>query len=219
MTINDITLIRHGQANTGARDEKSYDMLSKTGHQQAKWLGEYLRTNGDIFDRIICGSLRRHQETVTGLNLPHDLQIDPRVNEMRYFDLAEEFHLHTGTPVPESPAEFATHLPQVFNAWHLGKLDCAHESYIAFAQRFADVMRELKALGGRSLVVTSGGVIGMAIVQHLALGPDGFARVMLPIFNSSMHRFQICDNETHLVSYNGTPHLDMTDRLHARTTI
>ena len=57
-------------------------MLSKTGHQQAKWLGEYLKNNGDTFDRIICGSLRRHQETATGLNLPYDVQIDPRVNEM-----------------------------------------------------------------------------------------------------------------------------------------
>jgi len=41
--MSHITLIRHGQANTGARDEQSYDRLSALGHQQAAWLGEVTR--------------------------------------------------------------------------------------------------------------------------------------------------------------------------------
>ncbi|HGG64496.1 MAG TPA: histidine phosphatase family protein, partial [Rhodobacteraceae bacterium] len=48
----ELTLIRHGQAQTGARDEASYDSLSDLGHQQAQWLGETLR-GGVPFDRII----------------------------------------------------------------------------------------------------------------------------------------------------------------------
>ena len=35
MMKTEIILIRHGQANTGAKDEESYDQLSDTGHQQA----------------------------------------------------------------------------------------------------------------------------------------------------------------------------------------
>jgi broad specificity phosphatase PhoE len=43
MSQSEIILIRHGQANTGAKDEESYDKLSATGHQQSAWLGDYLR--------------------------------------------------------------------------------------------------------------------------------------------------------------------------------
>ena len=219
MIKTEIILIRHGQANSGAKDEKSYDRLSDIGHQQAAWLGDYLRYNQEEFDRVICGSLRRHRETAADLGLPHQVEIDPRINEMQYFDLANEFHAQTKTLAPTSAQEFAQHLPRLFTAWQSGTLDNAHPSYSNFAQRFKDVMSELTELGGRSLVVTSGGVIGMAIAQHLALGPEGFAQVMLPIHNSSMHRFDVWDGATHMAGYNATPHLDCASRRHARTII
>ena len=219
MMKTEIILIRHGQANTGAKDEESYDQLSDTGHQQANWLGDYLRGHGEVFDRVICGSLKRHRETAFGLGLPYEVIVDPRVNEMRYFDLAHEFHAQTNTPVPNSAEEFAQHVPHLFTAWQNGSLDSAHVSYHDFAQRFKDVMSELVELGGRSLVITSGGVIGIAIAQHLRLGPEGFAHIMLPIHNSSMHRFDVLGGSTHMSGYNATPHLDYATRRHARTNI
>jgi len=69
------------------------------------------------------------------------------------------------------------------------------------------------------LVITSGGVIGMSIARHLSLGPEGFSQVMLPIHNSSIHRFSIAQGATQMASYNGTPHLDAADRRYARTVI
>ena len=219
MSQCEIILIRHGQANTGAKDEESYDKLSATGHQQSAWLGDYLRAQDTAFDRVICGDLRRHQETAAGLALSQSIAIDPRVNELRYFDLAREYQAQTRKPLPSSAEEFAQHVPELFTAWHAGRLDGAHESYRSFADRFGQVMSELTELGGRSLVITSGGVIGMAIAQHLSLGPEGFAQVMLPIHNSSIHRFSIAQGATQMASYNGTPHLDAADRRHARTVI
>jgi len=65
--MGEIILVRHGQANSGARDEESYDKLSELGHQQAGWLGDYLRDREKPFDKIISGSLRRHKETATGI--------------------------------------------------------------------------------------------------------------------------------------------------------
>jgi broad specificity phosphatase PhoE len=189
------------------------------GHQQSAWLGDYLRAQGTEFDRVVCGNLRRHQETVAGLGLSQSIEIDHRVNELRYFDLAQEYQAQTRKPLPSSAEEFAQHVPQLFTAWHAGRLDNAHESYRSFADRFGQVMSELTELGGRSLVVTSGGVIGMAIARHLSLGPEGFAQVMLPIHNSSIHRFSIAQGVTQMASYNGTPHLDASDRRHARTVI
>ena len=219
MSQCEIILIRHGQANTGAKDEESYDKLSPMGHQQSAWLGDYLRAQGTEFDRVVCGNLRRHQETVAGLGLSQSIEIDHRVNELRYFDLAQEYQAQTRKPLPSSAEEFAQHVPQLFTAWHAGRLDNSHESYRSFADRFGKVMSELTELGGRSLVVTSGGVIGMAIARHLSLGPEGFAQVMLPIHNSSIHRFSIAQGVTQIASYNGTPHLDASDRRHARTVI
>ena len=37
--MGEVVLVRHGQANSGATDEESYDRLSDLGHQQARWLG------------------------------------------------------------------------------------------------------------------------------------------------------------------------------------
>jgi len=40
-----IFLIRHGQANSEAKDEVSYDRLSALGKIQAGWLGQYFKKN------------------------------------------------------------------------------------------------------------------------------------------------------------------------------
>ena len=128
MSQSEIILIRHGQANTGAKDEESYDKLSATGHQQSAWLGDYLRAQDTAFDRVICGDLRRHQETAAGLALSQSIAIDPRVNELRYFDLAREYQAQTRQPLPSSAEEFAQHVPELFTAWHAGRLDGAHEN-------------------------------------------------------------------------------------------
>ena len=67
--MSHITLIRHGQANTGARDELSYDKLSPLGHQQANWLGGHLRDTANFHSRAYCGTLTRHIETAQGIGM------------------------------------------------------------------------------------------------------------------------------------------------------
>ena len=37
--MGELTLIRHGQANSGATTEEDYDRLSDLGHTQARLLG------------------------------------------------------------------------------------------------------------------------------------------------------------------------------------
>ena len=65
--MSQITLIRHGQANSGAQDETGYDALSPLGKQQAAWLGDYYDAVGERFDRVYTGTLTRHVETADAM--------------------------------------------------------------------------------------------------------------------------------------------------------
>lgn len=109
MNMTHITLIRHGQANTGARDEASYDRLSDLGHQQARWLGAHLRDTRAYYTRVYCGTLTRHIETAAGMELENVVQ-DPRLNEMEYFNLAEAMQDQHGLEIPTEREGFVDHM-------------------------------------------------------------------------------------------------------------
>ncbi|WP_281172852.1 phosphoglycerate mutase family protein [Roseicyclus elongatus] len=64
--MGELVLVRHGQANSAANDEAGYDRLSDLGHQQAAWLGAWLRSHDAPFDEVFMGGLRRHRETAEG---------------------------------------------------------------------------------------------------------------------------------------------------------
>lgn len=212
--MGEIILVRHGQANSAATDEESYDRLSDLGHQQAKWLGDYLRDREGAFDKVISGSLRRHKETAAGIGYDSPL-IDPRLNEMDYFNLGQALEDLHGVPFP-GPDEFAGHVPQVMEAWHKAEI-MGVETFSSFEDRVTSVLQEAASPGVRVLCVTSGGVIGMIIRHLLNLDPTRMAHVLLPIMNSSLHRVHVIPQGPILASFNAVPHLDRDDRMHART--
>ena len=212
--MGEIILVRHGQANSVATDEESYDRLSVLGHQQARWLGDYLRDREAPFDKVISGSLRRHKETAAGIGYDTPL-IDPRLNEMDYFNLGDALEDVHGIPFP-GPDEFASHVPQVMEAWHKAEI-MGVETFASFEDRVTSVLQEAAEPGTRVLCVTSGGVIGMIIRHLLNLDPTRMAHVLLPIMNSSLHRVRVIPQGPILASFNAVPHLDRDDRLHAHT--
>ncbi|WP_342077591.1 histidine phosphatase family protein [Yoonia sp. SS1-5] len=212
--MGEIILVRHGQANSGAQDEESYDKLSDLGHQQAKWLGAYFAKRENSFDRVISGNLRRHRETAAGLGYA-DPGIDPRLNEMDYFNLGRALEEVHGVPFP-GPDEFADHVPQVMEAWHRAEI-MGVETFQSFEDRVIGVLQEAAAPGVRVLCVTSGGVIGMIIRHLLALDPTRMAHILLPIMNTSVHRVHVTPRGPILAGYNAIPHLDHADRAHAVT--
>ena len=57
-------LVRHGQASLGAAD---YDQLSALGAQQSQRLGEHWRAQGITFDAVITGTMKRHAQTLAGI--------------------------------------------------------------------------------------------------------------------------------------------------------
>lgn len=215
--MSDIQLIRHGQANTGATDEAGYDRLSPLGHQQAAWLGEHLRDSGRSWDLVITGSLRRHRETAASMGMDLPTEEDPRLNEMDYFSLAAEMQSRHDLPIPTSSAAFAAHVPPTMEAWQAGELVDAPETFAAFESRVRDSLADLSARPERALVVTSGGVIAMAMRLLLDLGLVPMTRMLLATKNTSVHGVSRHDGRVHLNQFGAVPHLDRADRAHAVT--
>ena len=85
--MSEIIFVRHGQASFG---EEDYDKLSQNGHRQAYLLGLKLKELSFKFDKVICGGMTRHRETLEELQKSVNLSniiIDQRLNELNYQQL------------------------------------------------------------------------------------------------------------------------------------
>ena len=216
--MSQITLVRHGQANSSARDEGGYDRLSPLGHQQAAWLGDYFHSSGERFARVYCGTLRRHEETAAAMGHAEALR-DPRLNELHYFDMAQMLEAQHGITIPSDREGFAVHLPILFQHWRDGKLDGAPESFDSFETRVRAALEDIAAGDGPALVITSGGLIGMAMRITMGLELTAMAHACLAIQNTSLHRWLRLGGGLVLTQFNATPHLDTIERRHAQTHI
>ncbi|MEM6824957.1 MAG: histidine phosphatase family protein [Pseudomonadota bacterium] len=212
--MGEIVLVRHGQANSAAKDDESYDRLSDLGRTQAAWLGDWLRAQGATFDRVLSGSLHRHRQTAEAMG-QQDAEIDPRLNEMDYFNLGAALEARHGIEMP-GPDDFMHHAPKVMEAWHRAEIR-GLETFAEFEERVVSVLVEASAPGVRVLCVTSGGVIGMCVRHLLDLDPTRMAHVLLPIFNSSLHRITVAPHGNFLAGFNAIPHLEHPERAYART--
>ena len=214
-----VTLVRHGQANTGARDEESYDRLSELGRIQAKLTGEYLAATDHGVRRVIAGTLNRQRDTGAEIATALGLAItqDDRLNEIDYFSLEASMAEH----VPESPAnreEFLLHFPQVMQAWQDGVISCERETFDDYEARVMSVLTEAEEADG-TLLVTSGGIVGMMMKLVLDLSVDAFSHALLQVHNASLHQYQIEAGGRRLVTFNSTPQFATPDLAHARTFI
>ena len=214
----ELLLVRHGQANSHATDEASYDQLSALGRAQAGWLGAHMAQTGAQFDQVITGTLNRQADTAREMGFEIARQ-DTRLNEMNYFAIARALEAQHGHPAPADPAEYATHLPVLMDHWERGHLADVPETFDAFATRTQALVDDICAAGGRSLIVTSGGVIGMIIRHILALENTSLAKVMLQVLNSSCSKITFTHGQLFVATFNATPHLDTPDRAHARTYV
>lgn len=211
-----ITLIRHGQANNSATDEAGYDRLSELGRQQIRWLGAHMRANGETFERIMAGSLTRHLESAEEWGAA-DVEVDPRLNEVPYFALSERMHAQFGIAFPRTHDAFIDHLPLTFSAWQEGKIEDAPETFHHFQTRVGAALDDIAEAGRKTIVFTSGGLIGMATRVAMGLELGAFTRTILPIMNSSVHRFDNHPAGLSLTQFNAVAHLEHPDRLHAQT--
>jgi broad specificity phosphatase PhoE len=217
--MSHITLIRHGQANSHAKDEASYDQLSSLGHQQAAWLGAHLRDTLQHHTRLYTGTLQRHRETAQGMATDLDATEDARLNELEYFTMARALEAEHGIPAPTDSSQFVHHFPIVLSHWQEDRLEGAPERFCQFETRIRDALTEIGAGTGPALIVTSGGLIAMTMQQHLGFGIASMAKVALAIMNTSIHRLHPIGGTWSPVMFNAIPHLEAPDRHHAQTHV
>lgn len=216
--MTELILIRHGQANTGATDEQSYDNLSDLGRQQARLLGEYLRQTGDEF-RVISGTMNRHIQTSQEMALnDKKLSTDDRLNEIDYFGLSHAARDNHGVAMPESQADFALQMPQVLDLWRKNEMPDHIETYEVFRDRIFNALSDA-AKGGAATLVSSGGVIATLVAIALHLETHTKTKMLLTIHNTSIHKFELRENELFLTQFGATPHLDQPERKSLKTHI
>jgi len=213
--MGEITLVRHGQANSAADNEIDYDKLSDLGHQQAKWLGTWMAAHDQPYDAVFSGTLRRQRETAADMGFS-DVTQDARLNEIAYYDLTDEMAVYRPDLPRNSPEDFAVHFPATLQAWKDGHIKGV-ETYDTFQTRVSEVLAMAAQPGKRILCVTSGGIIAQVMAQTLALDIPQMARIAIPIYNTSVHRFHVRDYGNLLATFNSAPHLDVADRIEART--
>ncbi|MCH2165255.1 MAG: histidine phosphatase family protein [Marinovum sp.] len=214
--MTQITMIRHGQANSHADNAEDYDRLSPLGEQQARWLGAHMAHTGARFDHVICGDMRRHHGTARGMG-QNTFDIDARFDELDYFALAKSAERHHGVPFNSEDNTFAENAPKIMAHWEADSLPDVPERYASFQTRILAGIEDACARGGHHLIVTSGGVISLVLRYAMGLDVANFSKAMLPIRNSSIHSFEHLQGTFFLTGYNAIPHLDAPDRAHART--
>lgn len=214
-----ITIIRHGQANVGAKSEADYDRLSDLGRQQAAWSGEYFQQVGKT-ELIVSGTMQRQKETADGTNFASlDHMRDARFNEMQYFDLAKALETEFGHSLPAQNTEFPAFIQKVVEHWDVLAKRHNLEPYAEFRNRVKSALLAAARQADHVLVVSSGGVIASLANIALNLPKEESWRMFTGIAHTSQHEFLVEGDELHLMQYGAVPHLDRPDRRDAITYV
>ena len=214
-----IFFVRHGQANSDAKDEISYDKLSSLGKLQAGWLGQYFKKNEFSFDACFSGTLFRQRDTADLLETCNQKEIirDPRLNEIQYYTLSTLVEEQFGKQPPKSGLDFEEHFEFIMSKWKAAEIVNAPESYVDFVERVSQVSDVLKDSGDRVLVVTSGGIITKVLQNCLGLSDTAMIKFLLASMNTGVTTLNYSSGQYNVEQVNALPHLDHFSRIKSRT--
>jgi broad specificity phosphatase PhoE len=211
--MGQLYLVRHGQASLGADD---YDQLSPLGQQQSLRLGEHWRAQGLEFEAVITGSLKRHAQTLAGIQqgmgTQHSARVWPGLNE--YDSEAVIQAIHPGELVkPTTPDGYKQHfrlLRDGLTQWMAGVVSpLGMPSYAEFVQGVVSALDHVRQQHeGHVLLVSSGGPIATAVAQVLRTSPETSIELNMRLRNSALSEFSFTPKRHSLVSFNSLPHLE-----------
>jgi broad specificity phosphatase PhoE len=224
--MSELFLVRHAQASFGTDD---YDRLSDLGRQQARWLGEHFAYRDLAFDRVLCGTMLRHRETVSDMlssmgRQQAEVEKDAAWNEFD-FEAIVSAYLEQSEAEPPSPgaslAAFSRLLRDALLAWTEDRLQGPlPERWDQFEERvragLTNLTEEARA-GCRILVVSSGGPIAAVLRRVLETPASTMVQLNLQLRNSSVSNLFFNSGSIHFSGFNQVPHLDHPDRAGAVT--
>jgi broad specificity phosphatase PhoE len=219
-----IYFFRHGQA--GTRDD--YDRLSPLGQQQARLLGEWIARQGLRIDTVLCGGLRRQQETAA-LAMPGKAEVDPGWSE---FDL-DAVYEQIAPQLAAVDAGFRAHWGElqrsitsgddgihrrwtapdaaVVEAWIHGRFPTQAESWAAFNERVRGAGAHFAGLpdAARVAVFTSATPISIWVSEVMGgLGAERTLRFAGASLNTAMTILSARAGRLDLFTFNSVPHLE-----------
>lgn len=214
-----LLLVRHGQASFGASD---YDVLSPTGHRQSQLLGKALAERGTSPARVIHGGMRRQAETAAGLLESTGWPVSPTVDSRwAEFDHQRVVEVHRpdivpGAPLPPDLAQaadprkaFQAAFLEATARWTSGEHDGDYrETFRDFAARSRAALADAAAGDGVTVVVTSGGVIGLLTSVLLTGDTQSWSRANSVAVNSGVTRVLSGATGLTLLTFNEHTHLE-----------
>jgi broad specificity phosphatase PhoE len=217
-----IFLVRHGQASFGTAD---YDALSPIGMTQSAMVGRALVARRPRTDRIVSGTMRRHEQTARGcleaMGLPAQWDSDPGWNEYDHDHLLQVLDPRFRDPAA-MPAELAAsddprrRFQEIFVAamgrWVSGRHDDEYrESWPAFKARVSDALARLNASLAKSqgaLVFTSGGAIAAVCSALMNLSGKDALGINSKMVNASLTKLICGERGVHLSTLNEHAHFE-----------
>ena len=214
-----IFLVRHGQANSEAKDEVSYDKLSPLGKIQAGWLGQYFKKNEFNFDVCFSGTLLRQRDTANLLECHNQKEIirNPSLNEIQYYTLSTLVEQQFEKQPPKIGLDFEQHFEFIMSKWQSNEIVNAPESFVDFEERVSGVFEILRNSGDRVLAITSGGIIAKALQNCLGLSDKIMIKFLLASMNTGVTILNYSNGQFNVEQINALPHLDHSSRIRSRT--
>lgn len=220
----EIWLVRHGQASLGT---DNYDNLSDLGHQQARWLGQHLRTRAaDRQVHLVSGQMTRQIQTADAIADALPLASRSQMSAFNEFDFESVvmswLEQNPGYPLTTRPsaAELRRLLYSSMGAWAEDQLPLAEpkERWSDFHQRVADGWQSLQTADNTVLmVVSSAGAIASVLRHVMRLDNAATLELNLQLFNASLTRLVRTESGTALSAFNDVSYLESGDRAHAIT--
>lgn len=217
-----LLLVRHGQASFGAAD---YDVLSSTGFDQSRRLGEVLAAQGFAPSVVVHGAMRRQRDTAqamvgaAGWDAP--LETDQRWDEFAHLGVIAAYAAtHDAQEIEADGDEldrrsFQSVFELATARWASAEHDDEYdETYAAFVQRVREGLDHAAGLcgpGSSAVVVTSGGAIAAACAALVAVEPADvpalWQRLNAVLVNSSVTRVLMGSTGPRLLTFNEHSHL------------
>jgi broad specificity phosphatase PhoE len=228
-----IILVRHAQASFL---EPVYDKLCATGELQARLLGEYWARRGVFFSSACSGPRVRQVQTarmveeayrklgsafpeltvmnefdeypaeaVMKIGLPQMLEKSPEVNDLhRAFERAKD--------TDERKRSFQQMFEAVIGMWVSGELVVedveSWQDFCARVDRGITTIVNSATPAGDSIIVTSGGPIGVAMRRALHLSHPDTLQLTWMSRNASFTEFLSSGSRFTLRAFNAHPHLE-----------